>query len=318
MSKIQSIFFVLLFSLWAPNVYGYGACEVNSNGEIETDDSGFVDCVADTGEQLLQTQYLAICQNLPTVSNYQEQCEEIFDQPAGKAITLSKGSAFDLLDGLAISLPEGVYTHAVVRIDSLIKMKGEYLFDKPLLGGAGGIGKRCWSATTGTAGTYSDSQDYIGYSSLNQLATQCGPEPNPEFTSQDYNAFSGPGGYANSITGRSSPTGPYDLYTLATPNTLSSTNAPLNGEHLLGIQKFNDDVIITADLKSIDFGFKLTGMFHLQSNWQSLSEAGDNPGKTSGGGGPELPVQCIKDQTKGKACFKYVIPTGFEFSVSYE
>jgi len=316
--KIQSAIFVLLFSLWAPNVYGYDACAVNGDGEIITDSSGFVDCVADTGEQILQIQYLAICQNLPTVSNYQENCEEIFDQPAGKAITLSQGSVFDLLAGLLITLSEGVYTHAVVRIDSLIKMKGDYLFDKPLLGGAGGTGKRCWSATTGTVGTYSDSQAYAGYSSLNQLATQCGAVPNPEFTSQDYNAFFGNGGYANSITGRSSPTGPYDMYTLETPNTLSSTSAPLNGEHLLGIQTFNSPVVITANLKSIDFGFKLTGMFHLQSNWQSLSVAGDNAGKVTGGGGNQMPAQCIKDQTQGNACFKFVIPTGFEFSVSSE
>lgn len=102
------------------------------------------------------------------------------------------------------------------------------------------------------------------------------------------------------------------------PNKLSSSSAPLNGKHLFGIQTFNGPIVITANLKSINFGFKLTGMFHLRSNWQSLSVAGDNAGRVTEGGGNQMQAQCIKDQTQGNASFKYVIPTGLEFSVSSE
>jgi len=308
----------LFISLAHTPIYAQTAsCSYNANGEIVTDTSGYVDCVADTGEQKLKAQYLALCRETPTVSDYQSKCEALVNVPSGKDIVLSKGATVDLLDNQPISLPEGVYTHAVVRIDSELKMRGSYLFDKPLLGGAGGIGKLCWSATTGTTGTYSDTQDYQGYTSLNQLATQCGSAANAEFTLQDYKAFAGIGGFSNSITGRSSPSGPYELYTLKSVNELSSTNPlSLDGEYLLGIQAFTNPVIITPNLKSIDFGFKLENMFHIQSNWQSLTVAGDNPGRTSAGGGNKLPIQCIKDQSVGNSCFLYLKPMGFEFSVS--
>ena len=39
-----------------------------------------------------------------------------------------------------------------MRIDSLIKLKSSYKFDKQMLGGAGGVGKTCWT----TSGEYND------------------------------------------------------------------------------------------------------------------------------------------------------------------
>ena len=317
MRNVTALIFLILAAHTAP-VFGQAAsCNYNSSNEIITDSSGFVDCVADNGEQRISIQYMAMCQATPSVTDYQTKCEEIFDLPTGKEIILSQGAVLDLLAGSSVSLTEGTYTHAVIRIDSLIKMKGSYLFDKPLLGGAGGVGKRCWTATTGTIGTYSDTQDYLGYSSLNQLATQCGTVATPEFTSQDYNAFTGSAGFTNSITGRSSPSGPYSLYTLKDPNTLSSTNpSSLDGEHLLGIQEFSNPVIISPTLTSIDYGFRMEGMFHLQSNWQSRDSVGDNPSRTSGGGGNKHPEECLKNQSVGNACLVYVIPMGFEFSVT--
>jgi hypothetical protein len=308
-----------LFLLWVPSLNAQTMCALNNAGEIITDNNGYVDCYASAGQQKLKIQYLALCQSLPTVSNYQEQCDELFDEPVGKEAILSKGVIIDFVEGRTLSLKEGTYTHAAIRIDSLIQMKSQFLFDKPLLGGAGGVGKTCWTAATGTVGTYSDSQDYLGYSSLDQLATQCGNTANPEFTAQDFDAFSGPGGFTNNITGRSSPTGPYDMYTLETPNSLSDpTPGALNGKHLLGIQTFNEPVVISPFLQSLDFGFKLDGMFHLQANWQSNTTVGDNPNRKSGGGGSKYPEECIKDQSSGNSCFVYVIPTGFEFSVSTE
>ena len=295
-------------------------CSYNTDGEIITNHNGFVACAADNGEQQLQIQYLGLCTETPTVSDYQEKCSTIFSMPEGKDIILSKGVSLDILNGSPVSLAEGTYTHAVVRIDSLIKMKGSYTFDKIMLGGAGGFGKTCWTATTGTVGTYSDLADYYGYSALNQIATQCGAQPSPEFTSQNYNVFQAGGFFGNSITGRSSPSGAFDMYTLHTPNTLSSTDpAALNGEHLLGIQAFHTPVEINANLKSVDFGFRLENMFRLETNWQTTIDPDDSSIKRSGDGvGFSLPVQCGKYNFGGNACLKFVIPMGFEFSVTTE
>lgn len=310
---------VFLFLLWVLSSYAQAACSVNGAGEILTNTTGFVDCYSDTGEQKLNIQYLALCTTLPTVSNYQQQCDVLFDEPAGKDIIFSQGSVVNLMEGRTLSLPEAVFTHSVVRIGSVISIKGQYLFDKPLLGGAGGVGKNCWTATTGTAGTYSDYQDYVGYSSLNQLATQCGNTASPEFITQDYNIFWGAGGLSNSITGSSSPTGSYDMYTMSSPNTLSSEvpGSP-DGRHLLGIQAFDDPVVITAAIKSVDIGFKMEGMFHLQSNWQREYAGVSNLSRQSDGGGSKLPTECVQNQNDGNSCFAFVIPTGFEFSVTAE
>ena len=312
------IFVVSFFSLSTALLAQDPTCTYNADNEIITDHNGYIGCVADNGEQLLQIQYLGLCTSTPNVSDYQDKCQTIFSQPAGKEIILSKGVSLDLLGGQPISLSEGTYTHAVVRIDSLIKMKGTYVFDKPMLGGAGGTGKTCWTATTGTVGTYSDTQDYRGYTSLNQLATQCGTSASPEFTSQDYNAFTGQSGFTNTITGRTSPSGAYDMYTLKTPNELSSTNpTALDGEHLLGIQTFNNPVVITPNISSIDFGFKLENMFRIQTNWQSTLDPFDTTVKRSPDGvGLSLPTECGKYRFGGNSCLKYVIPMGFEFSAS--
>ena len=318
--KKALIFFVSFFGLSTALMAQVPTCTYNSNNEIITDDNGFVDCVADNGEQLLQIQYLALCTSIPNVSDYQDKCQTIFNQPSGKEIILSKGVSLNLLEGQSMSLSEGTYTHAVVRIDSLIKMKGSYVFDKPMLGGAGGTGKTCWTATNGTVGTYSDTQDFLGYTSLNQLATECGTTASTEFTSQDYNAFTDTSGFTNAITGRTSPSGPYNMYTLKTPNELSSTNpTALDGEHLLGIQTFNNPVVITPNINSIDFGFKLENMFHIQTNWQSTLDPFDTSIKRSGNGvGLSLPTECGKYRFGGNSCLKFVIPMGFEFSASTE
>jgi hypothetical protein len=294
------------------------SCQLNSDGEIVTDANGYADCVMDDGEQLLKLQYLGLCEAVPSPSNYLENCTTIFNDVDGREILLSRGSLLDLFGNNDISLSEGSYTHAVIRIDSLIQIRGQYSFDKQLLGGAGGIGKQCWTAATGTSGTYSDIQDYYGYTALSQLATECGSDPAPEFIIQDFKTFTGPTGPTNTISGRSSPSGPYEMYSLKSPSELASEDQNnLDGEHLLGIQTFQVPVVISPETKNIDFGFKMEDMFHIQTNWQSTLDPFDTSVKRSPDGvGLALPTECGKYRFGGNSCLKYVIPMGFEFSAS--
>ena len=288
-------------------------CELNSNNEIITDKNGYVDCTSDVGTQRLKLQYIGLCASEPTIGNYQNECLTVFSETDGKSVDFVKGNFQNLIDG-SISLTEGLYTHAVVRIDSLIKLKSSYTFDKQMLGGGGGIGKTCWT----TSGDYSDLIDMTGFTSLSQLPTQCGSTPNAEFTNLEYAVFvNGPNG-TNTITGRSSPSGPYTMYTASGINELSSTTiGSLNGKHLIGFQEFTTPVLITPTLSSIELGFKMDGMFHLQTNWQSINGDPNTSRKAPFDVNPKLPVECGKAQFSGEySCLKYVIPTGFEFSVS--
>ena len=69
--------------------------------------------------------------------------------------------------------------------------------------------------------------------------------------------------------------------------------------------------------KSLELGFKMDCMFHLQTNWQSINGDPNTSRKAYFGVNPKLPVECGKAQFSGEySCLKYVIPTGFEFSVS--
>jgi hypothetical protein len=306
----SAVIFLQVFS--ASDVEAQSVCVLNSSDEIVTDDKGYVDCYSSIGTQKYTIQYIGLCSAAPSIANYQNECQSVFNETAGKSIDFVKGNFQNLLDG-SISLTEGVYTHAVVRIDSLIKLKSSYKFDKQMLGGAGGVGKSCWT----TSGEYNDVIDITGFTSLSQLATQCGSTPNAEFTNLEYAVFSG-AGFTNTITGRTSPSGPYTMYTASGINELSNaTLGNFNGKHLIGIQEFNAPVKISPASASINLGFKMDGMFHVKTNWQTKG-ADQGANGNAPGGSPKLPVECTQHQNPGNACFKYVIPSGFEFSVSVE
>ena len=56
----------------------------------------------------------------------------------------------------------------------------------------------------------------------------------------------------------------------------------------------------------------MDGMFHLQTNWQSINGDPNTSRKAYFGINPKLPVECGKAQFSGEySCLKYVIPTGF-------
>jgi hypothetical protein len=103
-------------------------------------------------------------------------------------------------------------------------------------------------------------------------------------------------------------------------NELSSTTVgSLNGKHLIGIQEFTTPVKITPTSASINLGFKMDGMFHLKTNWQTKGADQNANGVASAfTSNPKLPVECTQYQNPGNACLKYVMPSGFEFSVSVE
>lgn len=315
----RSVF--LLLCLWfsgaaAADWNTWSECQYNSDGEIITNQNGFVDCVTSTGTQLITLQYIGLCESLPSVANYQNTCVTLFNEPTGRPLNISKGSIISLFDNTEVSIPEGTYTHAAIRVDAMIKIKAEYSFDKPMLG-MSGIGKTCWTRNF----PYNDLIGFFGFNNLNELATDCGQVATAGYLEMDVTTFVGAQGPVNSIIGRSSKSGPFEMYTLAAPNVLSSTNMQsLDGEHLFGIQIFNTPVKITAETENIDLGFRMDNMFHVQTNWQSTLDPFDNsPRKTSGDGvGNALPPACGKYNFGGNSCMKYVIPPGFEFSVSVE
>jgi len=305
----SAVIFLQVFS--ASDVEAQSVCVLNSSEEIVTDDKGYVDCYSSIGTQRYKVQYIGLCSAAPSIANYQNECQSVFNETAGKSIDFIKGNFQNLLDG-SISLTEGVYTHAVVRIDSLIKLKSSYKFDKQMRGGANGVGKTCWT----TSGEYNDVIDITGFTSLSQLATQCGSSPNAEFTHLEYKVFFTDVA-TNTLSGNTSPSGPYTMYSASGINKLSSTNGTFDGKYLIGIQEFNTPVRILPTSASINLGFKMDGMFHVKTNWQTKgTDEGANGNAT--GGSPKLPVECTQHQNPKNACFKYVMPSGFEFSVSVE
>ena len=93
------------------------------------------------------------------------------------------------------------------------------------------------------------------------------------------------------------------MYTASGINELSNaTLGNFNGKHLIGIQEFNAPVKILPASASINLGFKMDGMFHVKTNWQTKG-ADQGANGNAPGGSPKLPVECTQHQNPGKCMF---------------
>jgi len=269
---------------------------------IQTDSSGYADCYTSEGSQKYTMLQIGLCTSEPTYLNYEQKCDLIINDANGLSVELtSSGASTSLTGDSPVTISEGMYTHAVILIDETIALKGSYTFDKPLKGNSLNTGTTCWT-TTGTWNEFIASTP--GYSSISDLPFDCGSTPNPEYFTANYNAFSFSGLDVYAITNRTSPTGPYSMYILDSNKSLPANGSgDLDGDYLFGIQEFNNPIVINANTSNVSLGFKLTDMFHIQSNYRNT--AFNN-----------APADCTRNSSGGNACLLIVIPQGFEFTVT--
>jgi hypothetical protein len=272
------------------------------NTPIQTDSSGYADCYTSEGSQKYTMLQIGLCKSEPTYLNYEQKCDLIINDANGLSVELtSSGASTSLTGDSPVTIAEGTYTHAAILIDEKIALKGSYTFDKPLKGNSLNTGTTCWT-TTGTWNEFIASTP--GYNSISDLPFDCGSTPNPEYFTANYNAFSFYGLDVYAITNRTSPTGPYSMYVLDSNKSLPANGSgDLDGDYLFGIQEFNNPIVINANTSNVSLGFKLTDMFHIQSNYRNT--AFNN-----------APADCTRNSSGGNACLLIVIPQGFEFTVT--
>ena len=80
----SAIMFLQVFS--TSEVKAQSVCVLNSSDEIMTDDNGYVDCYSSIGTQKYTIQYIGLCSAAPSVANYQNECQSVFNETAGKSI----------------------------------------------------------------------------------------------------------------------------------------------------------------------------------------------------------------------------------------
>jgi hypothetical protein len=289
----------ICFSSSLVNAQATVACTAPS---ITTDTHGHVHCYTSDGFQQYKLYQISLCQEEPTLGNYEQVCQFLLDSTTGTSVELSAGSSASLLpDGAAISLSEGLYTHAAILIDEKIGLKGSYTFDKQLIGKSKIPGNQCWT----TSGSWNEFYAQVpGYSSISEMPFECGSSPDPEYYFARYDAFSFSGFDVYAIPNRVSPTGTYGMYILdADKNLPNNGSGALSGDYMFGIQAFNEPISITPNTTSIEIGFRLTDMFNIITNFRDTRFN-------------NTPADCGRNSNGDNACLVQVIPQGFEFTVT--
>ena len=301
-TKFSQILLILPLAAFILPKYADAAATTACTSPIETDTHGFVDCYTSEGSQRYTMLQIGLCKSAPTYLNYEQTCELILNDPDGIEVELNNsGTSTSLTGGKSVSISEGSYTHAAILIDEIIALKGSYTFDKPLIGRSKIPNTSCWT-TTGTWNEFTAGNP--GYSSITTLPFECGNTPNPEYFTANYNAFSFSGGDVYAIPNRTSPTGTYSMYILDSDKSLPENGSgALDGDYLFGIQEFNNPISITTNTSSVSVGFKLTDMFHIQSNFRDTQFN-------------NAPADCTRNSNGGNACLLMVIPQGFEFTMN--
>ena len=133
---------------------------------------------------------ILICEQLPTVSNYNDTCETLVDFPSGKDVDITADGTTPILDG-AVSLKEGSYTHAAIFIENKIASKFLQTFSQPIQGN-NGVGTTCWS--NGNDAKISYESFALGPGDYTKFSASCGisSEAQPQWSYYTYKGLWNP------------------------------------------------------------------------------------------------------------------------------
>lgn len=239
---------------------------------------------------------LALCTSKPTISD-DSACAYLLNTPNAISSDIEVGTESALFSN-NISIPEGVYTHALMLIDTTIGVKFTYEFDSgnEQFDGFGDEGRYCWT---------NGNEIVWGYQNSSNMPMDCGSEPEAVFSSETFKAFGcdDPCKVSNSVLNEETATTYFDAYLLSDVNTLATVakeeNGPPTGNasYIWGVQTFKVPPSITPDTQKVELGFKLSQGLQVTFNGYSCS------GQPGGG-----PHYCVEGPNV----------TGFEFTMSAE
>jgi hypothetical protein len=148
-------FIIIVLSTWANIGAAATQCSTTSTfsshsgaGNAFLGDNG--NCSKDAESFKLKVYEFAICTEHATVAD-QSMCTTLFEDTAGSDLILSKGASLPL--GADVTLAEGTYTHAYIRVDNVMYLKVSHEFSS-VRRDRGGLNSGIYCYSNGVDRTY--------------------------------------------------------------------------------------------------------------------------------------------------------------------
>jgi len=148
-------FIIIVLSTWANIGAAATQCSTTSTfsshsgaGNAFLGDNG--NCSKDAESFKLKVYEFAICTGHATVAD-QSMCTTLFEDTAGSDLILSKGASLPL--GADVTLAEGTYTHAYIRVDNVMYLKVSHEFSS-VRRDRGGLNSGIYCYSNGVDRTY--------------------------------------------------------------------------------------------------------------------------------------------------------------------
>lgn len=280
-------FFLFMSQSWLVGSAKSADCTVSSG--VVTDTSN--QCENDAQAMGLNLHGVWLCQQAPTVSNYQTVCEQLFYSAVASQVRVELGGEAAVAPNVDLSLPLGTYTHSVLLVENKLYSKGVITFSTNRRGKSDTAGTTCWTL---------EGESFDEANGFANLPIDCGlaANANPGYMVSDKDRWTSNAGATNYERAADDKTFAVNYaYALSAETTQStSDNDTL---YLLGISAFKAGYqpVISNTTSRIKMSFALTGNGKIRQK--------SNGHASCGVGG-------------GDRCVTGIMQRGFEFLVEAE
>ena len=263
-------------------------CTVSSG--VVTDTSG--QCENDAQAMGLNLHGVWLCQQAPTVSNYQTVCEQLFYSAVAKQVRVELGGEAAVAPNVELSLALGTYTHSVLLVENKLYSRGVLTFSANRRGKSDTAGTTCWTL---------EGESFDEANGFANLPIDCGlaANANPGYMVAEKDSWTAPSAGATNYE-RVADDKTYavnNAYALSEETTQSTSDN--DTRYLLGISTFKAGYrpVISNTTSRIKMSFALTGNGKIRQRSNSHASCG------AGG---------------GDRCVTAIMQRGFEFLVEAE
>lgn len=230
-------------------------CSANSNynSHIGTNSAGFQvqweGACTHTPENLnIKLYEFGLCTSAATPSDM-STCTNLFQSDVGKSVDLSLGSALQLAQDLSLS--EGTYTHAYIKLSNVTSLTSVLEFDQPRRSPDGGLGRFCY--------TNGDSMN-VSNSIITCASVPSAAVPSYETIGLSYEDANGNSVYGNRLLDYTRTVGGQsvvsDLYMLTEAGVLSQQES--DDFALWGSQRLTIPAKISPTTKTLEIAISVT------------------------------------------------------------
>ena len=243
---------VIALSAWANIGAAATQCSTTSTfsshsgaGNAFLGDNG--NCSKDAESFKLKVYEFAICTGHATVAD-QSMCTTLFQDTAGSDLILSKGASLPL--GADVTLAEGTYTHAYIRVDNVMYLKVSHEFSS-VRRDRGGLNSGIYCYSNGVDRTYTGNPPVL----VNSIITCSNTAPTTATNLPTKETLSFADGSENWVSSMVDSDTGTNLYMLKADKTASTSLA--TDDTILASQDITD-VVITPTTAGLNIAFTVS------------------------------------------------------------